>query len=77
MKCLFLDTNIFIHYKGYEDILWQSLLDTSDSVKVVLALFGYIRVLNYIGKAKICLVSDKRLEGNSEVVFRDSQIRNY
>lgn len=37
MKYLFLDTNIFIHYKGYEDIPWQSLLDTSDSVKVVLA----------------------------------------
>lgn len=37
MKYLFLDTNIFIHYKGYEDIPWQSLLNTSDSVKVVLA----------------------------------------
>ena len=37
MKYLFLDTNIFIHYKGYEDIPWQSLLDTLDSVKVVLA----------------------------------------
>lgn len=37
MKYLFLDTNIFIHYKGYEDIPWQSLLNTSDSVNVVLA----------------------------------------
>ena len=37
MKYLFLDTNIFIHYKGYEDIPWQKLLNTSDSVSVVLA----------------------------------------
>lgn len=37
MKYLFLDTNIFIHYKGYEDIPWKTLLGTSDEVSVVLA----------------------------------------
>lgn len=37
MKYLFLDTNIFIHYKGYEDIPWQKMLNTSDPVSVVLA----------------------------------------
>lgn len=37
MKYLFLDTNIFIHYKGYEDIPWNTLLGTSDEVSVVLA----------------------------------------
>lgn len=37
MKYLFLDTNIFIHYKGYEDIPWKNLLNTSDSISVVLA----------------------------------------
>ncbi len=36
MKYLFLDTNIFIHYKGYEDIPWKSLLNTEDDISVVL-----------------------------------------
>lgn len=37
MKYLFLDTNIFIHFKGFEDIPWKSLLDTDDDVTIVLA----------------------------------------
>lgn len=37
MKYIFLDTNIFIHYKGYEDIPWKTLLGTPDEISVVLA----------------------------------------
>ncbi|MGM9794709.1 MAG: PIN domain-containing protein [Candidatus Aphodosoma sp.] len=37
MKYLFLDTNIFIHFKGFEDIPWKTLLDTDDDVTIVLA----------------------------------------
>lgn len=37
MKYLFLDTNIFIHFIGFEDIPWKTLLDTDDDVTIVLA----------------------------------------
>lgn len=37
MKFLFLDTNIFIHYKGFEDIPWQDLLSTKDDITIVMA----------------------------------------
>ena len=37
MKYLFLDTNIFIHFKGFEDIPWKTLLDTDDDITIVLA----------------------------------------
>lgn len=37
MKYLFLDTNIFIHYIGYEDIPWTELIHTKDEVSIVLA----------------------------------------
>ena len=36
MKYLFLDTNIFIHYKGFEDIPWKDLLSTKDDVTIVM-----------------------------------------
>ena len=36
MKYLFLDTNIYIHYKGFEDIPWKDLLSTEDDVTVVM-----------------------------------------
>lgn len=37
MKYLFLDTNIFLHYKGFEDIPWKELLVTDDEITIVLA----------------------------------------
>lgn len=37
MKYLFLDTNIFIHFKGFEDIPWKKLLNTDDNVTIVIA----------------------------------------
>ena len=36
MKYLFLDTNIYIHYKGFENISWKDLLSTEDDVTVVM-----------------------------------------
>lgn len=37
MKYLFLDTNLFLHYKGYEDIPWNTLIGTTDKITVVIA----------------------------------------
>lgn len=37
MKYLFLDTNLFLHYKGYEDIPWKTLLNTKDEITIVIA----------------------------------------
>lgn len=36
MKYLFLDTNIFLHFKWYEEIPWKKLLNTSEDITVVL-----------------------------------------
>lgn len=37
MKYLFLDTNIFLHYIGYEDIPWAALLGSDDDITIVVA----------------------------------------
>ncbi len=36
MIFLFLDTNLFLHYKGFEDIPWKNLLNTTDDITIVL-----------------------------------------
>lgn len=36
MKYLFLDTNILIHYQCFEDIPWNSVLETADDITVVI-----------------------------------------
>lgn len=58
MKYLFLDTNIFIHFKGFEDIPWKTLLDTDDDVTIVLASI-IIREIDSHKDSSKCRVKNK------------------